>query len=117
MGRRYDIDIRVSVENLGECVLIGAAIGERDKAKRRILQRPARYVPIFPGITMKVDDFTLTKDFEAIDWEGCKVKWTTHADNAPPHSGEIAIKDIEIVDRRDIDPDELDFDDDEGLDE
>jgi hypothetical protein len=78
---------------------------------------PARYVPILPGITMKVDDFTLTKGFEAIDWEGCKVKWTTHTDNAPPHSGEIDIKDIEIVDRRNIASDEFDFDDDEGLDE
>jgi len=61
---------------------------------------PARYVPILPGTTLKVDDYRLTEDFEAIDWGDRLIKWTTHVDNAPPHSGEIAIKDIEIVDRR-----------------
>lgn len=69
---------------------------------------PVRYVPILPGIKMDVDDFSLTKDFEAIDWGQWAIKWTTHVDNAPPHSGEIAIKDIEIVDLRMKVPEEFD---------
>ncbi len=63
---------------------------------------PARHVPILPGISMNVDGFTLTEDFEAIDWGQCTIKWTTHADNAPPNFGEVAIKDIEIIDQRNM---------------
>lgn len=61
---------------------------------------PARYVPILPGVTLNVDDIQLTRHFEAIDWGEHLITWSTHADNAPPHSGEIRIKDIGIVDRR-----------------
>ncbi len=74
---------------------------------------PARHVPILPGINMKVNKFSLTKDFETIDWGLRAIKWTIHVDNAPPHSGEIAIKDIEIVDRRNKKDEEFgDYDDD-----
>jgi hypothetical protein len=61
-----------------------------------------------------VDDFELTRDFEVIDWGTLSIRWTTHVDNAPPHTGEIAIKDIEIVDRRKDSSDDLEDNDDTG---
>jgi hypothetical protein len=61
---------------------------------------PVRYIPILPSISLRRDDFRLNKDFERIDWEAYSIRWKTHVDNAPPHSGEIKINDIEIVDHR-----------------
>lgn len=69
---------------------------------------PARHVPILPGISLKLDDYRLTKDFGEIDWGDRLIRWTTHVDNAPPHSGEIAIKDIEVNDRRSSPLDDFD---------
>lgn len=56
---------------------------------------PARYDPILPGISHRLDGITLTNDN---NFEGQKVYWTIHADNAEPMKGECYLKDIEIVD-------------------
>jgi hypothetical protein len=61
---------------------------------------PVRYVPILPGTAFYVKDFQLTRGFETVDWGTHVIRWTTRADNAPPYSEGVAIKDIEIVDRR-----------------
>lgn len=59
---------------------------------------PARYVPVFPGLDLNVDEIRFEDSFRPGDWEEIKIEWTTYADNAPPHSGETAIADIDIVD-------------------
>jgi hypothetical protein len=69
---------------------------------------PARYVPILPSTKMLADELRLNSDFEAIDWEDRELKWTTHADNAPPHTGSIRIADIDVLDKRDVDPSDFD---------
>lgn len=58
---------------------------------------PSRYDPILPGrshtwkITLQHNTKNLTRD-------DLIIKWTAYADNAPPNSGEISIKDITITD-------------------
>ena len=59
---------------------------------------PARHIPIFPGLETEVDEIQLCNHFGSVDWDRGRIGWTTFADNSPPHSGEIAITDIRVVD-------------------
>jgi hypothetical protein len=72
---------------------------------------PARYDPVLPRLRHSWD-IKLANNFEAISLDGLEIRWSSHADNAPPVEGKIALKDIPIVDETDQDPDE-DEDEDE----
>jgi len=61
---------------------------------------PSRHEPILPKLTRALDDFILTKRFDKIDTSNLAIEWTVYADNAPPLSGRVAIRDISFVDKR-----------------
>lgn len=63
---------------------------------------PSRYVPILPKTEKQIEGFRLRDNFEAMDWSKHNIKWTIYADNAPPYSSEIAINDIQILDKRKV---------------
>ena len=65
-----------------------------------LLYGPARHVPLLPGLDIEGDEFQLSGNFMLIYQKRGKIKWTTYADNAPPYSGEIAISEIERIDKR-----------------
>jgi hypothetical protein len=93
-------------ETLGE-----TAIYRRDNTVRDVLDTefsiggavdkygPSRFDPILPGLRHR---WTISLNGNLLDMEldGLVVRWSTYADNAPPKKGEIALKDIEIVDQR-----------------
>lgn len=57
-----------------------------------------RHVPVFAGLEMKAEELRLRDDFASSDWGMSCISWTTYADNAPPNSGEVAIREIPIFD-------------------
>jgi hypothetical protein len=71
---------------------------------------PARYDPILPGLSRRWE-ITLQRDSKNLKREELLVKWTTHADNASPTSGEIKITDINVVDAFKPDFDAINEDD------
>lgn len=58
---------------------------------------PARYVPILPRRRLFLDEIELTQDFESIDIDTLSISWEVSADNAPTHTGQTPLADIQIV--------------------
>lgn len=59
---------------------------------------PARYDPILPRLRMNVDEIVLLSSLHRKCTESDYIiRWLVNADNAPPRSGEIALRDIELV--------------------
>jgi hypothetical protein len=71
---------------------------------------PSRYDPILPGLSHQWE-ITLQRDNKNLKNDDLSIKWTAYADNAPPNSGEINVKNISIVDT--IEPDFSDMNDDD----
>jgi len=61
---------------------------------------PGHHVPILPRLSRKLDDISLTEDFTNIELGDLSIEWSVYADNAPPVSDKVAIRDIPIEDRR-----------------
>jgi hypothetical protein len=66
----------------------------------RMSGNAAGYIPILPGTTHVWIDRDLNSRFEEIDWGTSQIRWSVYCDNAQPNKGEIAIRDIPIIDRR-----------------
>ncbi len=61
---------------------------------------PSRYVPLLPKTSFASDSLRLREDFQSIDWQDHTIRWTIHADNASPRSGEVPMQDINVIDDR-----------------
>jgi hypothetical protein len=59
--------------------------------------RVLQFNPILPGLTYTWE-LTLDTELNLSSCEQQKVRWTVHADNAPPNTGEVLVTDIPIVD-------------------
>ena len=55
--------------------------------------------PLLPGLS-RTWRIRIGDDFPRKKTEGLSIKWSVHADNAPPNAGEMAVGDIEVVDLR-----------------
>ncbi len=58
---------------------------------------PRLFDPILPGLA-RTWSITLNDNFMEIERDRLVIKWSTHADNAPPTEGEINVTDIPIID-------------------
>jgi hypothetical protein len=60
---------------------------------------PSWFDPILPGLhhTWRI---RVSDNFPSKEIEGLLIKWSVHADNAPPNAGSIAVEDIKVVDLR-----------------
>jgi hypothetical protein len=63
---------------------------------------PARYDPILPDMRIQIHEHRIYPQILDLDLakEPGVIRWTVHADNAPRRTGEIAIKDIPVEDKR-----------------
>jgi len=60
---------------------------------------PSRYDPILPGLS-HAWKIIISDNFDKVNLETLKIKWTVFADNALPVQGMVMAKDIKIVDHR-----------------
>ena len=59
--------------------------------------------PILPGLGAYLGRIRLVNDIEQPELDEASIKWTIHADNAPPREGKTRLRDIEIEHLRDVD--------------
>jgi len=59
---------------------------------------PKRYDPLLPTLRFKTDSVEVSGFINDAYIRGSVIRWTTYADSAPAHSGEVAISDIPIDD-------------------
>ena len=72
--------------------------------ERRTSRRSARdnYTSLMRGRTKLLWTFRVAEDFENIAWDEHVLKWTTYADDSPPHDGEVMISVIDVNDLRSV---------------
>jgi hypothetical protein len=62
---------------------------------------PARFDPVLPGLS-RIWSLPINSNFLSMDLDNLVIKWSTYADNAPPINDTIAVKEIEVVDLREV---------------
>jgi hypothetical protein len=60
---------------------------------------PSWFNPILPGLSC-IWRIRLSDDFPQIEIQENTIKWSVYADNAAPISGEMPVKNIEVIDLR-----------------
>ena len=60
------------------------------------------YNRLMRGRAKQLKTFRVTENFDDIAWDDHFIRWATYTDDAPPHSGETLISNIEIADRRNL---------------
>jgi len=60
---------------------------------------PSWFDPMLPGLS-RTWRVRLSDDFPQNELKGLSIKWSVHADNAPPNAAEMPVKDIEVIDLR-----------------